>query len=160
MSHHHLAQLPPLSLLFLTFLLVAHRTKKPFDPPPNSKKPRPPKSRRTKNGDDAAAAEAEEAEEQETVPSQPLDQKIRARQLQVTPPDEESTASEWYRPNPCAESLSGHCDNYIEAISYYTFVENSNGVKSVLARCGREVRLPLHRTLFCFAILRCLQRTL
>lgn len=59
-----------------------------------------------------------------------------ARQLQVSVKEEEE--EEWYRPNPCAESLSGHCDNYIEAISYYTFVENSNGVKSVLAGVGRE----------------------
>jgi hypothetical protein len=110
-------------------LNIMNLTKKPFDPPPNCRKIRPPEPRRVPAGQEA------DDEEQEARMNQ-LDPRISARQLQVSTADEES--AEWYRPNPCAESLSGHCDNYIEAISYYTFVENSNGVKSVLARCGRE----------------------
>ena len=66
---------------------------------------------------------------------------IQQRQLLVTLPDEKGPKDQqplWYRPPVAAEALSGHCDNYIEAISYYTFVENSYGVQSVLARAGRD----------------------
>ena len=115
-------------------LNIMNLTKQPFDPPPNARPMRPPteelkmnaEAQKAKDQDDAAAQEAKE---------ETYDPRIAARQLSVTPASEDD---EWYRPHPCAEALSGHCDNYIEAISYYTFVENSNGVKSVLARCGRE----------------------
>jgi hypothetical protein len=110
-------------------LNIMNLTKKPFDPPPNSRKLKPPNERRA--ADTVGAHVDEDGESIEMA----LDPRIRAQQLQVSGTEEDE---EWYRPNPCAESLSGHCDNYIEAISYYTFVENANGVKSVLARCGRE----------------------
>jgi superfamily II DNA/RNA helicase/peptidoglycan hydrolase-like protein with peptidoglycan-binding domain len=108
-------------------LNIMNLTKQPFDPPPNAQPLKAPSEEKKIN----EQGTKEEQEAAETT----FDARIAARQLTVTPA---VTDDEWYRPHPCAEALSGHCDNYIEAISYYTFVENSNGVKSVLARCGRE----------------------
>ena len=107
-------------------LNIMNLTKQAFDPPPNAQPLAPPSEEKWLQAEAGA-----DGEEKETA----FDTRIAARQLQTTPPSEDA---EWFRPHPCAEALSGHCDNYIEAISYYTFVENSNGVKSVLARCGRE----------------------
>ena len=73
------------------------------------------------------------------APSPTLHVLLQQRQLLVTLPEAaDEVQPEWYRPSSAVESLSGHCDNYIEAISYYTFVENAYGVQSVLARAGRQ----------------------
>ena len=84
--------------------------------------------------DEPAPEDGSEAQ----VTSPELHPRLAEQALQVSDQSEQDAADQWYRPNPGPEALSGHCDNYIEAISYYTFVENSNGVHSVLSRAGRE----------------------
>eukprot|EP01051_Picozoa_sp_SAG22_P011859 SAG22_NODE_1180_length_5238_cov_2.463125_4_plen_189_part_00 len=137
-------------------LNIMNLTKKPFDPPPNAKPVPPPMAARSLSAAAAAddvdededgvlveggsaamppAAEAAAAAGDHAVELHPA---LAAKALQVSDRPQDEAADQWYRPHPGPEALSGHCDNYIEAISYYTFVENSNGVHSVLSRAGRE----------------------